>query len=49
MSIEALKRIFQITTVKKGKEVNMSYQKKKKNQPKKQDDDNQSGKIDIRI
>lgn len=49
MAIESLKRIFQITTVKEGREVLLSSQGKKKQKPPKQEKKESGGKVDITV
>jgi hypothetical protein len=49
MAIESLKRIFQITTVKEGREVLVSAQGKKKQKPRKEEKKASGGKVDITV
>ncbi|MGC2062656.1 MAG: hypothetical protein WA610_06735 [Thermodesulfovibrionales bacterium] len=49
MAIESLKRIFQITTVKEGREVVISAQGKRKQKPRKQEKKGSGGKVDITV
>lgn len=49
MAIEALRRIFQITSVKEGKDVVVSGQGKRKQKPRKEEKKGSGGKVDITV
>jgi hypothetical protein len=49
MAIEALRRIFQITTVKEGRDVVVSGQGKRKQKPRKDEKKGREGKVDITV